>query len=113
MNSLQTSSESDNFIHKQTKKAETKTHDVKQEPKTCTVIRLPKQSNEQLSLEEKQYVSENVGKLDLKASEGIREIVQTYVSADDNGNMDFELEALPYEVGKTLYRFIKAQMRRL
>jgi len=71
----------------------TRTHDAKPEPQTCTVIRLPKQSTgPSLSLEEKQYVAENVGKLDLKASEGIRDIVKNNVSPDENGDMDFELE---------------------
>lgn len=66
-----------------------------------------------MTLEEKQFVAENVGKLDLKASEGIREIVKDNVTADEDGNMDFELEQLPYAVGKTLYKYIKVHMRRI
>ncbi len=62
-------------------------------PPTCTIIRLPKQApDEFLTSEEKLYIAENVGRLDMKASEGIREIVKNNVSADDDGNMDFELE---------------------
>ena len=42
-----------------------------------------------MSIEEKKYIAENVGKLDLKASEGIREIVKDNVAANENGDMDF------------------------
>ena len=82
------------------------------EPKVCTIIRLPKQtSGEFLTNEQKQYIAENVGKLDAKGSEGIRDVVKNHVVPDEEGNMDFELEQLPYEIGKNLYKHIKTRLR--
>ena len=48
----------------------------------------------------------------MKATEGIRDVVKNHVTPDADGDMDFELEQLPFEVGKNLYRYIKACMRR-
>ena len=42
-----------------------------------------------MTLEEKQFIADNVGKLDLKASEGIREIVKDNVEPTEEGDMDF------------------------
>ena len=110
---MQTSSDDDSLKQKEAIKVDTRNVKPEPEPQTCTVIKLPKSTENQLTNEEKKYVAENVGKLDLKASEGIREIVKDNVTTDENGDMDFELEQLLYEVGKALYRYIKVHMRRI
>ena len=113
---INSSSESDDMRYEVLKKAQAaERKGIQQQvqpepkPKTCTIIRLPKpKPQNELSEDEKKYVAENVGKLDMKNSEGIREVVKNHVTPDADGNMDFELEQLPYEVGKNLYRYIKA-----
>ena len=52
-----------------------------------------------------------MGRLNQKASEGVVEIVKDHISPDENGNLDFELEKLPYEVSLTLYNYVKNQIR--
>ena len=52
-----------------------------------------------------------MGRLNQRASEGVLEIVKDHISPDENGNLDFELEKLPYEVALTLYNFVKNQIR--
>ena len=105
-------------MEKSPKSSQDVTHtEIKPEPpRTCTVIRVPKPvPDPSLTLEEIKYIAENVGRLDLKASEGIREIVKNNdnVQVDDSGDMEIELEQLPYEVSKQLYRYVKAQIRRM
>lgn len=56
-------------------------------------------------------MAENVGNLNQKASEGVRDIVQNHIKPDENGNLDFELEKLPYEVNLTLYNYVKHQVK--
>ena len=56
-------------------------------------------------------MAENVGNLNQKASEGVRDIVQNHIKPDENGNLDFELEKLPYEVNLTLYNYVKHQAK--
>ena len=117
---INSSSESDDMRYEALKKAQAaERKGIQQQvqpelkPKTCTIIRLPKPKPQNvLTEDEKKYVAENVGKLDMKNSEGIREVVKNHVTPDADGNMDFELEQLPYEVGKNLYRYIKACLQR-
>ena len=52
-----------------------------------------------------------MGRLNQKASEGVVEIVKDSIAPDENGNLDFELEKLPYEVSLTLYNYVKNQIR--
>ena len=52
-----------------------------------------------------------MGRLNQKASEGVVEIVKEHTPPDENGNLDFELEKLPYEVSLTLYNYVKNQIR--
>ena len=52
-----------------------------------------------------------MGRLNQKASEGVVEIVKDHISPDENGNLDFELEKLPYEVSLALYNYVKIQIR--
>ena len=65
---LHSSSESDDERYdalKQAQAAQRNTPQARQEPKTCTIIRLPKpKPDEILTDEEKQYIAENVSKLD-------------------------------------------------
>lgn len=56
-------------------------------------------------------MAENVGKLNQKASEGVRDIVQNHIKPDENGNLDFELEKLPYDVNLLLYNYVKRQVK--
>ena len=52
-----------------------------------------------------------MGRLNQRASEGVLEIVKDHISPDENGNLDFELEKLPYEVSLTLHNYVKNQLR--
>lgn len=52
-----------------------------------------------------------MGRLNQRASEGVLEIVKDHISPDENGNLDFELEKLPYEVSLTLHNYVKNQIR--
>ena len=49
----------------------------------------------------------------MKGSEGIRDVVKNHVVPDEEGNMDFELEQLPYEIGKNLYKYIKKRISQM
>ena len=123
---LLASSESDSYEQKLTKSEDISTKKTSEkpepekvqleqkpeEPKRCsTRIVLTLKEKKELSDEQKIFLAENVGKLNQRASEGVLEIVKDHISPDENGNLDFELEKLPYEVSLTLYNYVKNQIR--
>ena len=65
---------------------------------------------QELTGDQKQFLAQNVGRLDQKASEGVRDIVKHHIQPDENGNLDFDLELLPYQVSLSLYEFVKNQI---
>ena len=48
-----------------------------------------------------------MGRLNQRASEGVRDIVKDHITPDENGNLDFELESIPYETSLALYNYVK------